>query len=149
MKFRISQFLFLLLMSDPLLAQDCSVDATPMIFGMLESFPGPAVDSSGSVTVNCNASASYIIRLDAGLHSNGQFITRRMSLHQASGFLDYNLYRDAARTLIWGDGMGGSSSVQGSSTGGIQTTSIYGRVNAGQNLQVGDYSDIITVTVDW
>mgnify|MGYP001554342022 CR=1 FL=1 len=150
MKCRISLLsLYLLFAAQGLAAQNCSVSATPMSFGGLESIPGPAVDSAGSVSVNCDGPASYLIRLDAGMHGNGQFVTRKMSRVQGSGFLDYNLYRDASRTLIWGDGTGGSSSVQGSSPGAVETIPLYGRINAGQNLQVGDYSDIVTVTVDW
>jgi spore coat protein U-like protein len=139
----------LLLVSGNLLAQNCSVDASPMSFGGLEAAPGPAVDSAGSVTVNCDAPASYLIRLDAGLHSNGQFIARKMRRVQGFESMEYNLYRDASRTLIWGDGTGGSSAVQGTNPGIPQMISLYGRIYGGQNLHIGDYTDIVTVTVDW
>ena len=139
----------LLMVSGNLLAQNCSVNASPMSFGGLEAASGPAVDSAGNLTVNCDAPASYLIRLDAGLHSNGQFIARKMSRVQGTESMEYNLYRDASRTLIWGDGTGGSSAVQGTNPGFPQTISLYGRIYGGQNLHIGDYTDIVTVTVDW
>jgi spore coat protein U-like protein len=142
-------FSLLLVSAEDLWAQSCTVDTTPMSFGGLESTPGPAVDSAGSLSINCDAPTSYLISMDAGLNGAGQFITRRMSHEQGSGFLDYNLFRDASRTLIWGDGTGGSSAVQGNSMGAMQTVPFYGRVYAGQNLHPGDYSDVVTVTIDW
>lgn len=135
--------------SQNLLAQTCTVSTTPMAFGSLESTSGPAVDSAGSVNVNCDAPASYVIRIDAGLHSGGQFIARNMSRMQGFEMLHYNLYRDASRTLIWGDGTGGSFVVTESNPGVSQSIPLYGRIYAGQNPQAGDYADVVTVTVDW
>ena len=139
----------LALWSQNLLAQTCTVSTSPMAFGSIEATSGPAVDSAGSVNVNCDAPAAYAIRMDAGIHSGGQFVARGMSRIEGFETMQYNLYRDAARTLIWGDGSGGSSMVTGNNPGTSQSIPLYGRIYSGQNLPPGEYSDIVTVTVDW
>jgi spore coat protein U-like protein len=72
-----------------------------------------------------------------------------MILLGGSETMDYNLYRDGSRTLIWGDGTGGSSIVTGMGAGVTQDVTVYGRIYAGQNLVAGKYTDSITVTVEW
>jgi spore coat protein U-like protein len=72
-----------------------------------------------------------------------------MKLLTGSDFLDYNLFRDNGRTSIWGDGTGGSSSqfilFLIANTPRILT--VYGRIPPGQDVSVGQYSDVLTVTV--
>ena len=67
-----------------------------------------------------------------------------------SNTLNYNLYRDAARTTIWGDGSGGTSFFQVSvlpllPTSG--TVTVYGRIPALQDAHTGSYSDSIVATI--
>lgn len=135
--------------SGDLLAQNCTISASSVAFGSIDAMPGPAVDSAGNINVSCDAPASYVIRLDAGLYSGGQFIARNMGRIDGFETMQYNLYRDAARTLIWGDGTGGSSMVTGNNPGTPQSIPLYGRIHGGQNLPAGQYSDVVTVTVDW
>src|SRR6266487_1298814 len=53
------------------------------------------------------------------------FIPRKMV--NAGTLLNYNLYTDAARTTVWGDGTGGTVTVSGSSNGST-THTVYGRI---------------------
>ncbi len=62
--------------------------------------------------------------------------------------LQYNLYLDAARTTIWGNGSGGTSTLNAPS-GGNQTVSVYGRVFPLQDVSVGICSDSILVTINY
>jgi spore coat protein U-like protein len=69
--------------------------------------------------------------------------------------LYYNLYRNAARTEIWGNGTGGSFVVSGSLKPGpgvgnetrSETYTVYGRVPEQQDADTGDYSDTIVITL--
>ena len=71
------------------------------------------------------------------------------------GRLNYNLFHDAARTSIWGNGLSGTGiataslrSVPVSETGHISAQfPVYGRVPALQAVGMGGYSDTIVVTV--
>ena len=65
--------------------------------------------------------------------------------------LSYNLYLNAARTTIWGDGSGGTS-VHGPVAApllGSVTVNVFGRITARQNVGVGAYSDVIVATINY
>jgi spore coat protein U-like protein len=59
--------------------------------------------------------------------------------------LNYNLYTTASRTTVWGDGTGGTSTLNGLAFGATHT--VYATVPARQNVRVGQYTDNIIVTL--
>lgn len=128
----------------------CEVSATGVNFGNYNPLAAGHADSVGSVTVNCEKNGpgalSFTVNLSPG--GSASYATRRMAGGGGSQ-LDYNLYRDAARSQIWGDGTGGSTNATFSdSTKNIQQTfSVYGRAFSGQTPTAGAYADIIVVTV--
>lgn len=120
----------------------CSVSTTSVNFGSYDVFSNVNSDGAGSVSVTCDAAASYSIAISSG---NGSYASRWMASgpHQ----LAYNLYREASRSTIWGDGTGGSAVVSGSGTGATHT--VYGRIPSRQNVYAGSYSDNIVVIVTY
>jgi spore coat protein U-like protein len=71
---------------------------------------------------------------------------------KGSDALYYNLYIDAARTAVWGDGSGPGQIVTASFPAVSRTAkifNIYGRVVALQNVAAGPYRDSIAVTVTY
>ena len=60
--------------------------------------------------------------------------------------LNYNLYTDAARTVVWGNGSG-TSSIQTVARNRTTTLNVYGQIPAGQDAVVGNYTDTILATV--
>jgi spore coat protein U-like protein len=121
----------------------CSVSDTAVIFGTYDPTSSTPLDSTGSVAVTCSASsASYTIALSAG---QGSFASRELS--SGAHLLAYNLYTDALRSMVWGDGSGATSTASGSGTS--QSFNVYGRVPALQNAYVGSYADTIVVTVNF
>lgn len=125
----------------------CSATTLGVAFGGYDPFSGASVDSTGTVTVTCLVVNSYTIALSAG--GSGSYTPR--TLVNGGNILDYNLFVDAARSTIWGDGTGGTSISSGSI--GIlllpNDHTIYGRIPGGQNPAAGSYSDTITVTVTY
>jgi spore coat protein U-like protein len=124
--------------------------STFLDFGLYKSL-GAAVDRTGSLTLVCvpvlpALTVTYRIEIDAGGGNAGSFSPRRMT---AGGYgLGYNLFRDASRTLIWGNGTGGTSA----HTGICATTcvlTVYGRLFGGQSAPAGAYSDTVTLTLDF
>ena len=79
----------------------------------------------------------------------GTFDPRRM-LNGAEA-LNYNLYLDAARTQIWGDGTGASQLYVNSNPPNSRTVTvtIFGRIPAQQDVSAGSYSDSITATINF
>jgi spore coat protein U-like protein len=117
-------------------------------FGSYDVFSLSPLDTAGSLTFVCSGvgpSDTVVIELSAG--GAASFSPRSMASMGAS--LSYNLYLNAARTAIWGDGTGGTSRygpVTPVSGVGV-TVPVYGRVPAGQNVPIGAYADTITVTI--
>jgi spore coat protein U-like protein len=65
--------------------------------------------------------------------------------------LAYNLYRDAARTTVWGDFTGGTSAPTDVSPPKKEDVSItvYGRIPPGQDISAGSYTDSVTVVLNF
>jgi spore coat protein U-like protein len=77
-----------------------------------------------------------------GAGSSGDAAARRM----ASGAerMSYNVYSDAALTQIWNDAPGVAIGPAFS-----VTLQLYGSIPAGQDVAVGTYTDMLTVTVNY
>jgi spore coat protein U-like protein len=125
----------------------CSLSGAAIAFGTFDPINITNLDSAGSVIYRCAGSDRNItITLSRG--GGTSYATRRMV--NGSEQLFYNLYRDAARTIIWGDGTGGTQAYTiGNPQNNNQdiTVPMFGRVPAGQNVSVGNYNDTITVTL--
>lgn len=145
---RIRQALMLALLLAPGFAQAaCSVNPTPVTFGIYSPFNVAPTDTAGTLRVSCDTvTVGYTVLLSAG--SAGSYSPRGLS---GGGYtLFYNLYADALRTVVWGDGSGGTTTVSGAFAlpGAIDHT-VYGRVPARQNVGAGAYTDTITVTINF
>jgi len=120
----------------------CTVSATSVAFGSID----PSVDSdqTGTITVQCTKGATATISLDEGNAPAG----RQMVGGTNGDFLNYELYTDAGRTIVWGTGSGGSAVGYNPVDSSATDLTVYGRVPAGQvNASVDSYSDTVTVTV--
>ncbi len=65
--------------------------------------------------------------------------------------LTYNLYRNAGRTNIWGDGTGGTSvytRANPPNDSNVNLT-IYGRIPAQQDVSAGNYSDTVSAVINF
>ena len=129
--------------------QDCSVSAVPVQFGQYIALDPSPVDAVGSIKVACTAGEAFTVRLDSGESSAGNFHPRKLRSTATGHVLNYNLYRDSARTEVWGDGTGNTFVQSGVGTGGEIVLTAYGRLPGGQNVGAGFYRDSITVTVEW
>jgi spore coat protein U-like protein len=119
----------------------CTVGAIGVIFGSYDIFDNVALDSAGRVDVTCDVgTVSYNIALSPG---SGSYATRTMT--GAGSLLNYNLFADPTRLIVWGDGTSGTSSVPGVGLGANHT--VYARIPSRQNVPVGTYADTVVVTL--
>ena len=129
----------------------CNISATNLDFGVYDPFGATPLDATSTVTLNCTPNTAYSIALNSGLHSGGSFSSRSMKLATGPELMDYNVYRDAAHTEIWGDGTASTFIVSGTTPVGTPSpvnVTAYGRIPAGQNaLPTGAYADTIDATV--
>lgn len=136
----------------------CTVAATGVSFGAYVISLATPTDSSGDITVTCTyvapggaVSVDIVTSLSTGV--SGSYSPRQMAAGPAR--LNYNLFTDAARTFIWGNGLSGTRVATANFTvgpgvgNGTRSASlpVYGRVPAQQLVGTGAYSDTIVVTV--
>ena len=128
----------------------CNISsASPMLFGTYNPLLFTDHLAQTSMNIRCTG-ADYrlmLIRLGPGLY--GTVAARNM--RSAAGFtMSYFLYSNSARSIIWGDGTGGTYPnflIVG--PGSNSTLQMYGRIPQRQNVRVGAYTDIVTVAIDF
>ena len=136
----------------------CTVSATGLAFGTYNPMQGTALASTGTVSTVCVVTShtnTITISLSPGY--SGNFTARQMTtlVGGTSYTLNYNLYQDAADSIIWGDGTGGSQieTVKLTRHGNNNTIStnltVYGAVAPAQDPAAGIYTDSIIVTVNF
>jgi spore coat protein U domain-containing protein, fimbrial subunit CupE1/2/3/6 len=126
----------------------CSLSSTSIIFGTYDVFSTSPLDTNGSIVYRCgNSDHDISVSLDQG--GAPSFNPRRML--KGSEALSYNLYLDAARTTIWGDGTAGTQTyfIKNPPNNQDVAVPIYGRVPTGQSVSKGAYSNTITVTINF
>lgn len=121
----------------------CSLSVGSLNFGSYDVFDSSHTDSSGWIEVSCDAATSYTLTLSAGAGSYSQ-----RTLVNGTHTLNYNLYSDVARSQVWGDGTGSTVTVTGN-TDSLASHTVYGRILANQNVNVGNYVDSIIVTLEF
>jgi spore coat protein U-like protein len=108
--------------------------------------PNPNINGVGSITIHCQGGPNGPIDVSLSAGHSHSYGARVMTSGRNS--LDYNLYTNTARTVVWGDGSGGSHT-QTASKNGETTLSIFGKIPAAQDVGVGVYSDDITAIVNF
>lgn len=102
------------------------------------------VDATTNLQVTCTNGATYNVGLSNGGNFSGG--TRRMI--SGSNFINYELYRDSGRSQPFGNTVG-TDTVAGTGNGAAQSIPVYGRVPAQPGVAVGDYTDVVTITVTY
>jgi len=141
--------LLVLLMPSQANAITCRVRVSTIPFGMYMPMTPTPVDIMGRIQVRCQAQpGTFSVTIGPG--TSGSQLARTLSAGGAD-VLNYNLYRDPARTQLWGDGTPPTFVVTGVRTSRGRPTfynyPIYGRIYASQSPNPGAYMDITVVTV--
>lgn len=125
--------------------RSCDVVALPMTFGTV-ALNNPQADTQAHVIVDCTPSVPFVVTMNDGLHvKNGQ---RRMENPGANGvreYLEYEIYRNAARTQRWG-GTAATGISQTAPASGRVVLTAYGHTN-GKKAAASPYRDSVTVTI--
>lgn len=130
-------------------AASCSLGTVPTLgFGTYDPTSGTNADSTTSIAVTCTLLTPYNIGLSAGTTSGSSISQRKLQGVTPANTLNYNLYTNAGRTVVWGNTVG-TDSVAGVGTGLTQNHTVYGRINSGTAASIDTYSDTITVTVTY
>ena len=128
----------------------CTASGTSLNFGgSIDPLAtsGPK-DASSTLNVVCTSTTPYTVSLNAGTNAGGTSNFGNRTMKSGGNALPYQLYLDAARSQIWGDG-NASSIHSGVGTGNAQTLTIYGRLPSLQNIVPGSYTDTVTLTISY
>lgn len=122
----------------------CTVLTAEMVFDVSPGAGAGPIDSSTQIEIECTRLAVFRIDMDYGSNASGA--QRRM--RNASGdFIPYEIYRNAARSQVWGSGWG--SAPWGIAWGlGRGSMTAYGRIaTVPSGLTPGTYEDTVTVSI--
>lgn len=131
----------------------CTLSTANVAFGAYSPANFIPLDVTGSIAVSCDGVAgqaiSYTVAFNTG--GSGSFVSRKMLYGPYA--LNYNLYLDAPRTTVWGDGTVGSgiltdayASIAGMN---VRNYLVYGRIPANQPVPPGVYNDTLVVTLTY
>jgi len=131
---------------------NCNISATDLNFGAYDPLVAnktTALDVNTSVNVLCTKGSSGVkVGLDLGTHTAAG--NRFMS--NGTDSLQYELYSDSAGGTVWGNsgaGLVGWPVFGPIGAGAGVSHTVFGRIPAGQDVSVGNYSDVITATVNF
>jgi spore coat protein U-like protein len=132
-------------------AVNCRWDIVPanINFGAYSAF-GPSVSATSGFQFTCTPPAVGLLMLSQG--AAGSYNPRRMPRTTApAANVDYNLFMDAAHTVIWGDGTSGTQYLTfvPVPTNKTYVGTIYGNIPGGLDVPPGTYTDTIQATLDW
>jgi spore coat protein U-like protein len=107
------------------------------------------VDAAQVFNVQCTSGTPYNVGLDVG-SGGGTVAIRKMRNGTGAGAptIDYTMYRDPARTQVWGNTIG-TDTLTGTGSGAAQTLTVYGRVFAQTTPAAGTYTDTVTITLTY
>lgn len=130
-------------------APSCTISTTSMSFGAYDVFSASNVTSTATVTYRCQGGARNVfITL-----SRGQSVTfSPRTMKAGTNALSYNLYQNAAFSVIWGDGTGGTQAYVTSGKTPNKTdffVTIYGKIPALQDVTAGSYTDTVVATINF
>ncbi|MDR5760210.1 MULTISPECIES: spore coat U domain-containing protein [unclassified Caballeronia] len=128
------------------LQNDCNITANPLNFGT-SGVIAANIDQTTTLAVTCSNGAAYNVGLDAGSVAGSTIPARLLGgTGTPVPTVAYQLYRDAARTLIWGQTVA-TDTVAGTGNGAAQTLTVYGRVAPQTTPAAGTYTSTVTATI--
>jgi spore coat protein U-like protein len=128
---------------------NCRVNVPPLSFGVYDPLAANAsqpADAAAVVTVTCSRNTTAALSFDFGLYalSGGDRGMRGPGID----YLRYQIYRDSARSQVWGQGGDALQILSKGITQPDQVT-VFGRIPPQQEVQPGAYSDALTAVVDF
>ncbi len=126
---------------------NCQITAEDIDFGTYSVGVTGQYDMQGDVEVSCaSATTPYTVSLSTG--ASGNYAARELRQSPVL-VVNYNLYTEAARTNVWGDGSGATVTQASDLSSQVQQFTAYGRVDPSQPVTPGVYVDTITATVEF
>ena len=138
-------------LSSPARAGNCSWVTTPtnITFGNYSVFGSTSLVATSSYVFRCTPNTNATLTFTTGANSTTYF---PRYLASGANTIGYNVYDDAATSIVIGNGSGGTTSrVVFNSTAKDKDYDdiVYGKVIEGSDLAPGTYTDSITANLNW
>ena len=136
-----------------LAATVCTVSVSGVAFGNYNSISSQNADTLATISVTCTGTTGDNVSLQLAMSAgNGSFSNRQMTAGAYT--MLYNLFMDSSRSVVWGDGTGGTGTLTDSFTMDssvvVKNYTVYGRVFGNQNQLVAQfYSDNVVVSLTY
>ena len=127
---------------------NCRLTVEPLAFGSYDPLGVHSIanlEATAALVLTCTRDSHATIVMDGGRNA-GPGLSRGLAL--GTDRLEYQIYRDSARTQVWGRGAD-SRSVLAQGLRSPSELVVYGRILGGQEVAAGNYTDVITATVDF
>jgi spore coat protein U-like protein len=139
----------------------CTTSFSGLAFGAYQTLGSAGqlvsadVISTANINVVCQGmpgSSSYTLGLGPSATGSGNRIgTRYLANTRGGDLMAFNLFADANRTVVWGDGVTGAL-IRGNldTVGSHSSVAVYGKIPAGQNtLRAGNFLGSMTITLTY
>ena len=124
--------------------EPCRVSGGTLDFGTYVAGQATDLLAQANISYTSCPAGTLTFELDNGLYvSSGQ---RRMNNGSTSN-MRYNLYRNSARTTVFGTGTNAQTVTQAALGSG--TVVVYGTIPAGITVPAGTYTDTVAVTLSF
>lgn len=121
----------------------CKVGAASLGFGTYGAGQTADLRAQGTIAYEGCGTSPIKVALDGGSSRNPK---ARTLVGSDGRKLSYQLYRDSARSKVWGTGPSALSFRPSRGTGSLV---VYGSIPGGQSVPVGRYTDTVLVTIDF
>jgi len=125
----------------------CTIETRPLSFGTYDPEANANLDAVAQVIYTCNSQAKKI-RIEMSTGAANQFSPRHMYAN-GTDELEYNIYLDATRQTVWGQGLYGTDVYfDGNPPNGTPViVPAFGRIFGRQEAAPGQYVDVLNVRV--
>lgn len=123
--------------------KSCNIAPAALNFGSIVPQTNNSADATSSTSIACTNGTPYNVRVSGGTTTPGG----QRTMHHGNGTdeLHYQVYSDPARTVALSD----SATVGATGAGSSQSFGLYGRVFTGQLPAAGNYTDTLTMTIEY
>ena len=122
----------------------CGFTITNLSFGTVDLTLNTAFDITATLSANCTGDAGVVVRVCPNINAGSGGTTTGSPRFMLSGSdkLNFDLYQDASRTVVWGSYLWAYSSYTAPTIditlngggAGSATATVYGRISAGQQV---------------
>ena len=142
----------------PAHAATCTVTAALLNFGQYNGLTSLPTDVPGLIRVSCAKDpllVTEVVTMTLQLLPSAPGVGASRKLESGAAALPFDMYTDALRTRLWGDGLAGTFTISGAltltavNTAAVINFPVYGRIRTGIARPVGSYTGQLAIALTY